>query len=839
MTDVLFFRANGHSGFGVYGHVIGTDHTYLVTSIRGAENLTQLENSFSPAGNGFVFRGQNTDGFNDNLVYTDGSGATVLLTDANGNDLQDPAWFSSFAGETVFFAQTSSVPGVDGGNFALMTTNGGAAPEVVLPFAVNHYAMSGGELYVRAGNAGIYVVHPDLSYELVHDGTINGVIVQYMFDVGGTLYFRGSTNLSQNDFYRINPDTYAVTAMSIGANSGGDNVQSVTAAGTNIFYWQFVSGFGTELHVSDGSLGSGSLVLDIRPGSTGAWSSPQTVALGSGIVFNANDGSSDGEELWYSDGTALGTYVLSGTGTAIGALDFSNIVQMVVVGDQVFFEAFRGDVGFELFVTDGTEAGTRLVTDLVPGSTSANPTSFYSHGGYLYFVREGNDTIWRTDGTAAGTTLVSDPHPTEVSGTSSFLDIFDIDPALIPAPVHTGDELVNELTGSFLSEFFYGGGGADIIIALGGDDVIDGEDGDDTLDGGAGNDRIDGGAGTDTAIYLGHIDNAQVYFFGDISIVATLAEGIDLLVNVERVQFAESGTVDLDGFPLLDPYQYLASHADLLVAIGPNPNAAIEHFFVSGIAEGRAFDTFDEWSYVASHSDLITAFGNSAVPGAQHYVESGFSEGRARDSFDEWSYLASNTDLVTAFGGSTAPTAEHYVRYGFGEGRPLDAFDEWSYVASHSDLITAFGNSADPGARHYVESGFGEGRALDTFDEWSYVASHTDLITAFGNSAAPGARHYVESGFGEGRALDNFDEFRYIASNVDLLQIFGTDGAMGTQHYVEYGFGEGRSTTGFGVDQYLANYADLQSVFGSDYLGATIHYIEYGFTEGRTDDIIV
>jgi ELWxxDGT repeat protein len=839
MTDVLFFRANGHSGYGVYGHVIGTDHTYLVTNIRGAENLTQLENSFSPAGNGFVFRGQNTDGFSDNLVYTDGSGATVLLTDANGNYLQDPAWFASFAGETVFFAQTSSVPGVDGGNFALMTTNGGAAPDVVLPFAVNHYALSGGELYVRAGNAGIYVVHPDLSYELVHDGSVNGVFVQYMLDVGGTLYFRGSTNFGQNDFYRIDPDTYAVTAMSIGAYSGGDNVQSVTAAGTNIFYWQFVSGYGTELHVSDGSLGSGSLVLDIRPGSTGAWSSPQTVALGSGIVFNANDGSSDGEELWYSDGTALGTYALSGTGTAIGALDFSNIVQMVVVGDQVFFEAFRGDVGFELFVTDGTEAGTRLVTDLVPGSTSANPTSFYSHGGYLYFVREGNDTIWRTDGTAAGTTLVSDPHPTDVSGTSSFLDIFDIDPALIPAPVHTGDELVNELTGSFLSEFFYGGGGADIIIALGGDDVINGEDGDDTLNGGAGNDRIDGGAGTDTAVYLGHIDNAQVYFFGDISIVVTLTEGTDLLVNVERVQFAESGTVDLDSFPLLDPYQYLASHADLLVAIGPNPNAAIEHFFLHGIAEGRLFDTFDEWSYLASNWDLLSIFGENTSAATEHYVRHGFAEGRATDNFDEWSYLASNWDLLSIFGGNANASTEHYVRHGFAEGRATDNFDEWSYLASNWDLLSIFGGNANASTEHYVRHGFGEGRATDNFDEWSYLASNWDLLSIFGGNANASTEHYVRHGFGEGRALDNFNEFRYIASNVDLLQIFGTNGAMGTQHYVEYGFGEGRSTTGFDVDQYLANYADLQAAFGSDYLGATLHYIEYGFTEGRTDDVIV
>jgi Ca2+-binding RTX toxin-like protein len=426
-------------------------------------------------------------------------------------------------------------------------------------------------------------------------------------------------------------------------------------------------------------------------------------------------------------------------------------------------------------------------------------------------------------------------------------------------------------------EILEGRDGADTLNGGGGNDTLRGGNGDDILIGGAGNDRLEGGADIDTANFLGGLNDANIFRFDNVVLVNTATEGFDFLVDVEQFNFADTGIYQASNIGNSNPFEYLASHSDLITALGPDTMAAINHFYTAGFtegrsidsfdewsylasnsdlitpfggdvslgaehyvrfgfAEGRQVDTFDEWTYVASHADLITAFGNSAAPGAQHYAQSGFSEGRALDNFDEWSYVASHTDLISAFGNSAAPGAQHYVQSGFSEGRALDNFDEWSYVASHADLITAFGNSAAPGAQHYVQSGFSEGRALDNFDEWSYVASHADLITAFGNSATPAAQHYVQSGFSEGRARDSFDEWSYLASNTDLIPAFGGSTAPAAEHYVRYGSGEGRQADSFDEWSYLASNTDLIPVFGGSTAPTAEHFVRYGFGEGRQAD---
>jgi len=74
-----------------------------------------------------------------------------------------------------------------------------------------------------------------------------------------------------------------------------------------------------------------------------------------------------------------------------------------------YFGADDGFLGYELWSTDGTQGGTRLIADLCPGRCSGNPQVFTVAGDLLYFVA-GNTTggfdsfwIWRSDGTAAGT----------------------------------------------------------------------------------------------------------------------------------------------------------------------------------------------------------------------------------------------------------------------------------------------------------------------------------------------------------------------------------------------------------------------------------------------------
>jgi ELWxxDGT repeat protein len=76
----------------------------------------------------------------------------------------------------------------------------------------------------------------------------------------------------------------------------------------------------------------------------------------------------------------------------------------------IFFAADDGVHGLELWGTDGTPAGTVMVKDIHP-TTSSNPYGFTALGAFTYFAaNDGTHGIelWRTDGTAANTTMVSD-----------------------------------------------------------------------------------------------------------------------------------------------------------------------------------------------------------------------------------------------------------------------------------------------------------------------------------------------------------------------------------------------------------------------------------------------
>jgi trimeric autotransporter adhesin len=84
---------------------------------------------------------------------------------------------------------------------------------------------------------------------------------------------------------------------------------------------------------------------------------------------------------------------------------------MMTVGTRTFLSANNGVVGNELWVTDGTEAGTRLVKDIYAGAVSSNPQYFMQLNNTLYFfaTNAANGTeLWKSDGTDAGTVLVKD-----------------------------------------------------------------------------------------------------------------------------------------------------------------------------------------------------------------------------------------------------------------------------------------------------------------------------------------------------------------------------------------------------------------------------------------------
>ena len=78
----------------------------------------------------------------------------------------------------------------------------------------------------------------------------------------------------------------------------------------------------------------------------------------------------------------------------------------VSIGNTLFFAGTDEEHGSELWRTDGTVAGTKMVKDLVPDIGSSQPHYFIVYDNKIYFSASDasfQSALWRSDGTASGT----------------------------------------------------------------------------------------------------------------------------------------------------------------------------------------------------------------------------------------------------------------------------------------------------------------------------------------------------------------------------------------------------------------------------------------------------
>ena len=84
----------------------------------------------------------------------------------------------------------------------------------------------------------------------------------------------------------------------------------------------------------------------------------------------------------------------------------SDPTDITPVGGLVFFAASTAAHGRELWVTDGTQAGTHEVADINPAAgIGSSPGQLVAMGGKVYFMADDGSgaKLWKSDGTATGT----------------------------------------------------------------------------------------------------------------------------------------------------------------------------------------------------------------------------------------------------------------------------------------------------------------------------------------------------------------------------------------------------------------------------------------------------
>ena len=455
--EFFFMGNNGTSGYELWKTDGTAGGTGIVLDINTGAGDSSAS-GFEVHGGELFFSAIDSNG--RELWKSDGTaGGTQLVRNINASGDSSPALLTSTAAGLVFSADDGTTgrepwisDGTTGGTVLLKDIASGGASQ---PSA---FEVHGSNVYFFAFDTTVF-----LQKVFVSDGTTGGTV-----QVGGAYVTPSSTsyfNLLESDGTRVyfsNGEPWSITGNTAQLLSNiAPDVESVAftsglppvALSGNLIFRGRASGANWEPWISDGTGGGTSQLLDIVAGTSG--SDPYSLRqMGSYVFFTAYS-TANGHELWRTDGTAGGTirltdlkagsassyarpfgvmggsmrfWAISSGGIVLGSSDgtvagtstfslpstVSNIHNIGISGNRIYFTAEISVSSFELWVSDGTQSGTGMISTVFTQSYDPE-MSLFEFGGETYFI--GIDfsstaiELWKTDGTVSGTGILKDINP--------------------------------------------------------------------------------------------------------------------------------------------------------------------------------------------------------------------------------------------------------------------------------------------------------------------------------------------------------------------------------------------------------------------------------------------
>lgn len=379
--------------------------------------------------NDVAYFAASTDAHGRELWRSDGTAAgTRLVKDIwSGISGGIPSDMTVYAGALYFAAEDSTL------GRELWRSDGSAAGTTL--FADLHPgSMSSAptNLIVYDGLLYFNARHPSLGYELWRsDGTAAGTYLLHDVAPGADAGFPFMPLLFNDRLYFVAniDDSYRLHSTDGSADGLRDENLVVASPPTMtvlsdtliVATWE---GNGRELRRFNAD-GSHELLTDINP--NGDAQPAELTVVGDQLFFVADDG--NGLELWVTDGTTTGTRMVSD----IGGSQFASMpYYLTAFGDRVAFvaadSALSGGFGrnAELWISDGTAGGTYKPLEINPDGP-ASPSQLFAHGSTLYFTAYDGDQlhVYASDGTTAGTRPLNDDGRTVFSPASSFVALSD------------------------------------------------------------------------------------------------------------------------------------------------------------------------------------------------------------------------------------------------------------------------------------------------------------------------------------------------------------------------------------------------------------------------------
>lgn len=301
-------------------------------------------------------------------------------------------------------------------------------------------------------------------YEFTKVAEINtgsfGSNPRYFMEYNGELYFNASVSFQQR-LYKTS-GSGATLVADINGNSVGYNPKPLKVINNKLLFFASSQAHGGELFITDGTASGTEVLLDIYPGPNGSSLNSDYLEfygeLNGELYFWARE-TSGPYSLWKTDGTPTGTVKILDPSFSAGPN------YMTTYEGKIYFTGYSTPAGNpELYVTDGTAAGTGLFLEINPSmgtslSSGSNPNDLFVYDGYLFFSADDGTNgreLWRTDGTAVGTTMVADIFPNTLNpafGKGSNPDYFIEFNNELYFSARGYDEGLNQITGNELYKY--------------------------------------------------------------------------------------------------------------------------------------------------------------------------------------------------------------------------------------------------------------------------------------------------------------------------------------------------------------------------------------------------
>ncbi|MBN8233053.1 hypothetical protein JYK02_36620 [Corallococcus macrosporus] len=257
-------------------------------------------------------------------------------------------------------------------------------------------------------------------------GSPRGWSPHLLTPVGETLYFAARDDAELRDSLWKTDGTAAGTVR-LKSFAGGPtwvDLLGIYPVGSRV-YFRARQAESHQLWVTDGTAAGSRLVAelsgdDLRDPSKGEWA-----AVGDTLYLSLGSTSGEAPTLWKTDGKTSGV---------VRALPKTDVTappaRLTAAGNQLLFWWTDGANGYELWKSDGTEAGTGPVKELRPGAAGsvAVPGPLVPLGPKGPWVFAASDGVmgvelWRTDGTAEGTRPLVDVLPGPLSSSPANLKV--------------------------------------------------------------------------------------------------------------------------------------------------------------------------------------------------------------------------------------------------------------------------------------------------------------------------------------------------------------------------------------------------------------------------------